>query len=222
MDPKNEHLQDLHEIRSIMERSSRFISLSGLSGIFAGLSALFGALAVYLYQEDFFYGRYYHHGIFSNDDLMSGVELSNLQSFILLVGLNTLILALFFGVFFTTRNARKKGLPFWDNSAKRMISNLFIPLVAGGLFCLVLLYHKQVYLIAPTTLIFYGLALINASKYTIDDIRYLGICEIILGLVASVFVGYGLILWAVGFGILHIIYGSIMYWKYERFDNKSK
>lgn len=222
MDQKNEHLQDLHEIRSIMERSSRFISLSGLSGIFAGFCALLGALAVFVYQQDFFYGRYYNQGIFLKEDLISGVEFSKFLTFIMAVGFLTLLLALFFGVFFTTRNARKKGLPFWDSSAKRMIINLFIPLLTGGLFCLVLLYHRQIYLIAPATLIFYGLALINASKYTIDDIRYLGISEIVLGLIASIFVGYGLLFWAFGFGILHIIYGSKMYWKYERFDNKSK
>lgn len=222
MDQKNEHLQDLHEIRSIMERSSRFISLSGLSGIFAGFCALIGAFAVYFYQQDFFYGRYYNHGIFLKEDLISGVEFSKFLTFIMVVGSLTLLLALFFGVFFTTRNAKKKGLPFWDSSAKRMLINLFIPLITGGFFCLVLLYHRQIYLIAPATLIFYGLALINASKYTIDDIRYLGISEIVLGLIASVFIGYGLLFWAFGFGILHIIYGSKMYWNYERFDNKSK
>ncbi len=222
MDQKNEHLQDLHEIRSIMERSSRFISLSGLSGIFAGCCALLGALSVFLYQQDFFYGRYYNHGIFLKEDLISGAEFSRFLAFIFIDGFLTLFLAIFFGIIFTARNAKKKGLSFWNSSAKRMVINLFIPLVTGGLFCLVLLYHRQIYLIAPITLIFYGLALINASKYTIDDIRYLGICEIVLGLAGSIFVGYGLLFWAFGFGVLHIIYGLKMYWKYERFDNKSK
>ncbi len=93
--------------------------------------------------------------------------------------------------------------------------------MAGGLFCIVLLFHNLVYLVAPTTLIFYGLALINASKYTLRDIRYLGFSEIALGLIASIFVGYGLIFWAIGFGILHILYGSLMYMKYERVTNQS-
>jgi hypothetical protein len=219
---QDEHLNDLQEIRSIMERSSRFISLSGLSGIFAGSFALIGALAVFLYKQDFFWGRYYNNGISLRGELISGAEFSKFLTFILIDGIITLLLALAAGVFFTARNAKRKGMPYWDNTGKRMVINLFIPLVAGGLFCLALLYHKQIYLIAPVTLIFYGLALINASKYTIDDIRYLGICEIILGLLASLFVGYGLVFWVLGFGVLHIIYGSIMYLKYERFDNKSK
>lgn len=222
MDQENEHLKNLQEIRSIMERSSRFISLSGLSGVFAGCFALIGAFAVFFYQQDFFWGRYYNHGIYLKEELISGVEFSNFLTFILLDGTITLVLALSAGVFFTARNAQRKGLPYWDSTGKRMVINLFIPLISGGLFSLALLYHKQIYLIAPVTLIFYGLALINASKYTINDIRYLGICEVVLGLMASVFVGYGLVFWALGFGILHIIYGSSMYWKYERFDNKSK
>ena len=114
------------------------------------------------------------------------------------------------------RKAKRKGLPVWDSTAKRLLLNLLIPLATGGLFCLVLLYHRQVGMIAPATLIFYGLALLNASKYTLNDIRYLGILEIIIGLIASVYIGYGLLFWAVGFGVLHIVYGIVMYSKYEK------
>jgi hypothetical protein len=210
---QDEHLNDLHEIRSMMERSSRFVSLSGLSGVFAGSFALLAALAVFLFQRDFFWGRYYNNGIFIREELLSRGDFTKFLIFILVVGTITLVLALSAGVIFTARNAKRKGLPYWDKSGKRMIINLFIPLITGGLFCLVLLYHKQIYLLAPATIIFYGLALINASKY---------ICEIVLGLIASIFIGYGLVFWTIGFGILHIIYGSLMYFRYERFDNKSK
>lgn len=222
MDQQNEHLKDLQEIRSIMERSSRFISLSGLSGIFAGLTALAGALAVFLYKQDFFFGRYYNGSVFLNQDLISGQELRNFILFLIADGAITIILAALFAVLFTTRNARKKGLTLWDNTTKRMLINLFLPLVAGGIFCLVLLYHHLVFLIAPVTLIFYGIALINTSKYTLKELFYLGLCEVVLGLLAAVFIGYGLIFWAVGFGILHIIYGTSMYYRYERSDIKSK
>lgn len=221
MDQQNEHLKNLQEIRSIMERSSRFISLSGLSGVFAGITALIGAFAVYLYKQDFFIGRYNNGGIFISQDLISGNELKSFILFLLIDGSVTLLLAIFFGIIFTMRNAKKKGLPIWDSLTKRLLINLFIPLVAGGVFALILLYHHLVFLVAPVTLIFYGLALINASKFTLNEIFYLGLCEITLGLIASLFVGYGLIFWAIGFGILHIIYGASMYFKYERTNIKS-
>lgn len=222
MDTQNEHLNNLQEIRSIMERSSRFISLSGLTGVFAGIVALLGALAVYIYQKEFFFTRYQNHGVFLPEDLISGSDLTNFIIFSFVDAFVVLVLALSFGVFFTTRNARRKGLPFWDATVKRMLINLFIPLVTGGIFCLVLLYHHLIFLIAPSMLLFYGLALINASKFTLDDVRYLGISEIILGLLAMFFVGYGLIFWAIGFGVLHIVYGFAMYIKYERATGKSK
>ena len=57
---------------------------------------------------------------------------------------------------------------------------------------------------------------VNASKYTLNDIRYLGLTEIFLGLVALVFLEYSLLFWAIGFGLVHIIYGIVMYYKYER------
>lgn len=93
---------------------------------------------------------------------------------------------------------------------------MMIPLFAGGIYCLVLYNHRQLALIAPATLIFYGLALVNASKYTINDIRNLGIAILVTGLVASAMVDYGLLFWAFGFGILHIVYGMTIHNKYEK------
>lgn len=216
MKQNNEHLENIKEIRSIMEKSSQFISLSGLSGIFTGTTALIAAIIVFIYKGNFFYGPYYDVDINLKYKHLAGNGLTDFLTFIIITGAIVFILALSFGVFFTTRNAKRKGLPAWNSSAKRLIINLFIPLITGGLFCFILIYHNLIYLIAPTTLIFYGLALINASKYTFRDIRYLGIIEIILGLVASIWVGYGLVFWAIGFGLIHIIYGITMYWKYER------
>jgi len=212
---QKEQLKDLHEIRSLMERSSQFISLSGLSGIFAGIFALFGASAVYIKYSDFFFLRYNSPGI-SSKELLTGNDFNQYLVFLFSVGFIVLVLAVTVAIYFTTRNARRKHQSIWDNTAKRLVINTFIPLLAGGIFCIALLYHGLVYLIAPSTLVFYGLALLNGSKYTLSDIRYLGICEIVLGLISLFFVGYGLVFWAIGFGVLHIIYGSIMYMKYER------
>jgi hypothetical protein len=220
MAANNEHIKDLQEIRSMMERSSRFISLSGLSGVFAGITALLGAFAVYIREQGFFYGQFHNNQrLYFKGNLIYGAELIDFIVFIIVVAAIALVVALTFVVLFTTRNARKKNLPYWDSSAKRMLVNLIIPLAAGGVFSLALLYHQQIYLVAPATLVFYGLALINASKYTLNDIRYLGISEIVLGLIAVFFAEYGMFFWAFGFGILHIVYGTTMYLKHERVNS---
>jgi len=97
-----------------------------------------------------------------------------------------------------------------------MLTAIAIPMITGGLFIGILLL-KDVYTpIASASLIFYGLSLVAGSQYTYDDVKWLGIGEIILGLLALLSPGYGLIFWAIGFGVLHIIYGAIMHFKYER------
>lgn len=201
-----EHLKALTDIRSMMERSSRFISLSGLSGVVAGIFALCGAYLAYAKLHSL-------NGVYRMLDRETFMEV---VIYLLVVAAVVLVASVTFGVVFTVRNSKKKGVKIWDATAKRLLINLLIPLVTGGLFCLILLYHGLVGLVAPVSLIFYGLGLINASKYTLNDIRYLGFCEIILGLAASVYIGYGLYFWAAGFGVLHIVYGTVMYFKYER------
>ncbi|MEO1257998.1 MAG: hypothetical protein AAFZ15_04345 [Bacteroidota bacterium] len=210
---QNDHLETLTQIRSLMERSSRFISLSGLSGVAAGVWALLGAAAVYLYLDLplFSNKRLYYYEVLENGNW--GIPY---ETFFVLDAALVLILAIASGIYFTTRNAKKNGQKIWDAMAQRMLINLAIPLIAGGIFCLVLYKNGQFGLVAPATLIFYGLALVNGGKYTHDDIRKLGIVEITLGLFGLYYPGFGLELWAIGFGVLHIIYGLLMYLKYER------
>lgn len=202
-------IETLTEIRQLMERSSRFISLSGLSGVFAGLYALTGAYVAY---------QYLHLSVaFSRKYLYAdGRSFNDFVAFLVGDALLVLVLAIGTGIFLTTQKAKKDGNSLFDKSAKKLLINLCIPLVCGGLLCVSMLFHRVFGFIAPAMLIFYGLALIHASKYTLDTIRYLGFAEIALGLISSVFIGYGLFFWALGFGVLHIVYGTFMYFKYER------
>jgi hypothetical protein len=203
-----EHLDALQDIRRIMQRSSRFISLSGLSGIAAGLWALAGA-----WLADTWIEKYYHQ--YENTGF-SAAGFHHLKVQLSLVALVILVLALLSAFYFTWRRAGQNKLPLWDHTSKLLIINMLIPLVAGGLFILAMLQHDEWHYVAPACLLFYGLALVNGSKYTLSDIRYLGISEIVLGLLNTQFLHDGLYFWAIGFGALHIIYGFIMWWKNER------
>lgn len=204
-------LDTLKEIRSLMERSSRFISLSGLSGVSAGICALIGAAlaALYLGRFDRNELTYEHLSEFEHWGLKAGV-------FFVLDAVLVLVLAVLSAIYFTTRKAKIKGQKVWDALTRRLILSLAVPVAVGGVFILALIYHGLVGLVAPSTLVFYGLGLVNASKYTLDDVRQLGYAEIILGLITCFNVGYGLESWALGFGGLHIAYGLYMYYKYER------
>jgi hypothetical protein len=198
---------ELSSIRNLMERSSKFISLSGLSGIMAGIYALIGAYFAYqvVFQE--------------------GMSLSFRKVYLLdygvmlqlvTIAVAVLIFSIITGIWLTIKQADKKGEKIWNPISKRLLVNMAIPLVTGGLFILILLYKGQFGILASASLLFYGLALISASHFTFTDIKWLGFCEIILGLLALAFQGYGILFWALGFGVLHIIYGSMMHFKYKQ------
>lgn len=197
-----DYLKDISEIKNLMNKSSRFISLSGLSGIMAGIYALIGAAIGYWLVTT------------------SGRDYLILDGKIFRLVMLDLFLIAFFSIvtaiYLTTRKAKKNGEKIWDNTSQRLILNFLIPLVAGGLYILIILGQQKHGQTAALMLIFYGLALVNASKYSIGDIRYLGFIEIILGLICAVFPGYGFWLWVIGFGIMHIVYGTWMYFKYDR------
>jgi hypothetical protein len=188
-------LRDISQIRSMMESATKFLSLSSLSGISAGLIALAGAwIADWILEK--------------------GGE-STLQWMVLLA-LAVLLLTVGTSLVFSRRMAKKKGLPFWNGTARRLVLAMTFPLGAGGAFCIVLLAHGLYLFIPGAMLIFYGLALVSGATFTLGEVRYLGLLEILLGIAAGFWPEHGLLLWAVGFGVLHIVYGTVMYFKYER------
>jgi hypothetical protein len=208
MDNRQEHLDNLSEIRSLMERSSSFISLSGLSGIIAGIMGLVMAIVLYIRI-----GEYLNYSNITR----AAPELRQEQIFFTLI-LSIIVLAVTFSstIFFTTRKAKKKGLPAWGIPAKNLLINLFIPLITGGIFCVLLLINYFDFIVLPSMIIFYGLALLNAAKYTLHEIRWLGISEIVTGLAALLFLDYSILFFAIGFGLMNIIYGTLMYFRHER------
>lgn len=218
----SKYIEDLASIKSMMSKSSRFMSISGLSGILAGVYALIAFFVTYRVLATV---------------VLPGISIDNLpegetnilegllnaftggygvDTILALIGIITLAAAVLTGIILTIRKAKKHNEKIWDPTSRRLIANFAIPLAAGGIFCLVLLQYGIIGLVAPCTLIFYGLALVNASKYTLGDIKYLGLANVIIGLISTQFIGYGLFFWALGFGVLHIIYGSLMYFKYDR------
>ena len=211
MKKQNQYLESIYEIRSMMERSSKFMSLSGLSGIGAGIAALISGTIAAIYLG-------YINVL---DKEQGGVDAQTVSPekilFFLILGTATILVAIALAFVFTRRNAKKRNLPVWDKTAKLVTVSMLIPLITGGLFILALVFRFKIYgLVAPSTLIFYGLALVNAGKYTVSYTHWLGLAEIAVGLAAILFYGYGLIFWMLGFGIFHLIYGTALYFKFER------
>jgi len=166
-------LEDLKAIREMMEKSSKYLSLSGMSGILAGFTAIAGDALI------------------------------------------VLTLSIGYGIYFSWKKARKSNQKLVNKTTLKMLYHLGLPLLTGGVFSLIFLLRGDVEMVASATLIFYGLALINVSKFTFPEVHYLGITEIVLGLLAAMFFYKGIFFWTIGFGFCHILYGFIMYRKYD-------
>lgn len=204
MKEEQDYIRDIAEIRSMMERSSKFASLSGLSGILAGIYALAGAFivnSVFSFNPDSIdYANYARESIIN----------------VIAAALIILVLALGSALFLSYKKGNKKGEKIWNATSRRLIANMGVPLSAGGILILIFLVKGLVGLVIPATLLFYGLAIYNASKFTFDEMKFMGLLQIGLGLISAYFIEFSLLIWAFGFGVVHIAYGAYMHFKYER------
>jgi hypothetical protein len=203
MKQEKDYIRDIAEIRSMMERSSKFLSLSGWAGIMAGIYALTGAYIA-------------TNVLGFNPDGVTGNSSASILHEVVLLAAAVLILALCTAVYFSFQRARKRGEKIWNATAKQLLISMTVPFIAGSLLILVLISNGLIGLVAPISLLFYGLALFNASKFTYNAVKVLGLTEIALGLLGCYAVEYGLLFWAIGFGVAHIVYGIYVYYRYER------
>lgn len=202
-------IQTLQDIRNMMERSSRFISLSGWSGVAAGVCALIAAFVTAQRVDCWKLGDC----LFPQ---LAGEGGQGLQTELLSIAAITFLAAFVSAFFFTWRRSKTTKALLWDATVRRLMWSVLIPMLAGGLLVFRMIQMHQYELVAPGSLIVYGIALLNASKYTLGEIRYLGYGQILLGILNLWMVGYGLHFWALGFGVLHIVYGIVMWVKYEK------
>lgn len=208
MKEEQDYIRDISEIRTMMERSTKFLSLSGWAGILAGIYALSGAYIAYTYFD------FNPDSIVDNSLNSANIPADLLKVILLAIGI--IIMALGTAVYFSYKRAGKNGEKLWNATARRLVINMAVPLIAGGILILILISKGLIGLMAPVSLLFYGLALYNAGKFTYEEVKVMGLVQMGLGLLGCWFIQYGLIIWATGFGLVHIIYGIYMHYTYER------
>ncbi len=112
MTQRQVQLAVLQDICNIMDCSARFISLSGLSGIFAHFCALAGAGASkwYFYKHYLLYHDVYHHY------LPTGVV-------VFLAVAAVLVLTITSVIYFSDRKVQKIKQLIWSSQGKRLVIN---------------------------------------------------------------------------------------------------
>lgn len=212
-------LDTLKDIRDIMNRSSRFMSLSGWSGVAAGCCALVGAWRAHGVIQQGMIGRDSLRKLYDAPaEIPEPIQISDYvgSSELLQIAFFTLVAALLSAILFTWWRNRKAPAPIWNATSRRLIVALGVPMLVGGIYMIKLMEIGAFGFIAPGCLLFYGIGLISASRFTLGEIRWLGYAQLVIGIANLFYIGYGLYFWAFGFGVLHIIYGLIMWWKHER------
>lgn len=200
MKDNQDYIRDIAEMRSMMERSSRFLALSGMAGIITGLLALAGAYLAYSNYD------------FNPQEITGTGSIMN----VIWIAVTVFVLSAITAYFFTWRKTVKRGEKLWNPVSRRLLFNISIPLLTGAALIIILALNNLAGLLAPLSLIFYGLSLVNASKFTYDEIRILGLVQIVLGLIGAWNIGTGMLCWALGFGVAHIIYGIYMHNRYGK------
>lgn len=213
-DKKEEQLNNLQDIKNLMESSSRFTSLSGLSGVSAGIVAIIGSLVV---------SNSLGIGIFEKAQGIMDYTTSSTPSgdgktlqFLIITALAVFTFAAISALFFAGRKARSNDAKLMGSSGRKFIFNHSLFLLTGALFSVILINYGIYFLVVPVLLMFFGMGLISASKFSFNVIRNLGIAEIALGLTLAMMPVYALLFFVIGFGVMNIIFGLIVHFNYDK------
>jgi hypothetical protein len=205
---EHDYLTDITAIRSMMERSSKFLALSGQAAVMAGLYALAGSLIAWKIL------KLHPESMVPNSGMSSpgSAEMGGLVMTALLM----LLLAAGTAILLSLRNAQKRGEKLWSPVARRLLSGMALPLISGGLLMIIFWMNGLPAYSFALSLIFYGFSMCNASRFTFPELNFLGMMLIGLGLLSACLLTYALLIWALGFGLLHIIYGLYIHFRYRQ------
>ena len=197
-------INTLHDIKNIMEKSTKFNALSGFSFISVGCIALVSAIIS---------AQTLNNNIFETN-LYQPISLSQ-KNHLVIIGFSTLFLAILAAFYFTHKKAVKNKVSLTLGGGPALSLHFVTPLLVGGIVALALLYYQHLVFVAPLLLVFYGLSVVSGSKFTHPELIYLGFIQLALGCLGLFYLGHGLILWTLGFGVAHIIWGIYYYLKHE-------
>jgi len=200
-----ENLKGTTEMDAVGNRSTHFFSLRGFPGILVGIYALLGAITFRQLLNN-------HQNLNSAVSFLPISYLEYLLTSIVFLVLVISIISVYISAF---RKAKRSHKKLWGPVSRRFLIHVSLPLLAGGVICILLYEYGLIRYISSAMLIFYGLTFFSARKYISNTTRNAGIVILLIGLVSTQFIDYGLYFWVIGFGFIHVIYGIVTYRKHD-------
>ena len=159
---KDKALESVFEIKELMEKSSKFISVSGIAAILAGIYALAGAYI-------------------ATQVITSDMYLSDTLKLMAIIAMAVLAAAAVTAGILSYCKSQKMGQKFFSRLTYRALWNFSLPMLTGGVLCISILMHEYYDILASVMLLFYGLALVNVSKFTYSSIVWVRLCFHLFG-----------------------------------------
>ena len=176
---------NLRFIRETMERAGSFTAVPGWGGIAMGISAIIAAVLAGKEQDPALWLR---------------------------VWIIELIVAMLLASATMTLKARRARTSLFMGPARRFAMAFAPPVMVGGVLTWALAWREQFELLPAVWLLLYGAGIIAGGMYSVRVVPIMGGLFFMLGLLALFLPGN--LLLALGFGVLHIVFGSIIAWRY--------
>jgi len=190
-------MDNLRYIREAMERSSSFTAVPGWGGVLIGATALIAAaLAEWMESIDRLAGLRGGRGWM----LVWGWELP---------------LALMIGGVAMKRKARAANVKLLTGPGRKFVLSLAPPLVAGALISVALVRIGSFDVLPGVWLLLYGVGVVAGGAFSVRVVPVMGMFFMGLGTL-TLFAppAFGRLMMAVGFGVVHIVFGLIIARRY--------
>jgi hypothetical protein len=181
-------MDNLRFIRETMERAGSFTAVSGWGQIAIGVSAV---LAAWI----------------ASQQIATALWLA--------VWMGEALVSLAIGVATAGWKAHRAGMPLLSGPGRKFVLSLAPPLVAGALLTIVLFQAGLIQLLPGVWMLLFGVGVVTAGAFSVRIVPVMGCAFMLLGAVALFLpLGWGNALMAAGFGGLHLVFGSVIAWRY--------
>lgn len=180
--------ENLRVIRALMERSTKYSTFSGVSGVVAGLASIVGCIVT----------------------RSLGPDPARFPAAFLVIWTAVIIVAVGADFVLMKRRAARVGKHVISRLGKQMVMASAPGLGAGAVLTLYMLQHNMLGDIYPFWMLAYGIAVAATGLFSQREVSILGAAFLITGAATLFAPGIGLEMMAATFGGFHIVYGLAM------------